>query len=110
MRADLGRDRGADLTIVITIQLTLGITARVIFGLAVVENQRVLIFMLRFSAVFLDSLVSPVCSLSQYAGTSSAAAKLYEIENEIWSLARTLKKGSERDKVSPGFGRMPAGR
>lgn len=48
--------------------------------------------------------------ISDYAGTSSAAAKLNEIEGTIRSLALTPHKASRRDEIAPGLRAIPAGR
>lgn len=48
--------------------------------------------------------------ISDYAGASSAAAKINEIEQTIRSLALTPHKGSRRDEIAPGLRAIPAGR
>ena len=48
--------------------------------------------------------------ISDYAGASSAAAKINEIEQTIRGLALTPHKGSRRDEIAPGLRAIPAGR
>lgn len=48
--------------------------------------------------------------LSDYAGSSVAAAKLAEIERAILGLAMMPHKGSIRDEIAPGIRAIPAGR
>lgn len=48
--------------------------------------------------------------ISDYAGASSAAVKMNEIEATIRSLALTPHKGSRRNEIAPGLRAIPAGR
>ena len=69
-----------------------------------------MIYSIRFHPLVSEDLDWIAEWISDYAGASSAAAKLDEIEATIRSLALTPHKGSRRDEIAPGIRAIPAGR
>lgn len=69
-----------------------------------------MIYRIRFHPSVAGDLDWIVEWISDYAGTSSAAAKLDEIEKTIRSFALIPHKGSRRDEIAPGLRAIPAGR
>ena len=69
-----------------------------------------MIYSIRFHPLVSEDLDWIAEWISDYAGTSSAASKLDEIEATIRSLARTPHKGTMRDEIAPGLRAIPAGR
>jgi plasmid stabilization system protein ParE len=67
-------------------------------------------YRIRFHPSVADDLDRIAEWISDYAGTSSAASKLDEIELTIRSLALTPHKGSRRDEIAQGLRAIPAGR
>lgn len=67
-------------------------------------------YRIRFHPSVADDLDWIAEWIADYAGTSSAVAKLDEIEQTIRSLALTPHKGSKRDEIAPGLRAIPAGR
>jgi plasmid stabilization system protein ParE len=67
-------------------------------------------YRIRFHPLVADDLDWIASWIVDYAGASSAAAKLDEIEHTIQSLAMTPHKGSRRDEIAPGLRAIPAGR
>lgn len=67
-------------------------------------------YRIRFHPSVADDLDWIAEWISDYAGASTAAAKLDEIEAAIRSLALTPHKGSKRDEISQGLRAIPAGR
>lgn len=67
-------------------------------------------YRIRFHPSVADDLDWIAEWISDYAGASSAATKLDEIEATIRSLALTPHKGSKRDEIAPGLRAIPAGR
>ncbi|MFC3061051.1 type II toxin-antitoxin system RelE/ParE family toxin [Paenirhodobacter populi] len=69
-----------------------------------------MIYRIRFHPSVADDLDWIAEWIFDYAGATSVAAKLDEIEATIRSLARTPNKGSRRDEISSGLRAIPAGR
>ncbi|OWJ76642.1 type II toxin-antitoxin system RelE/ParE family toxin [Haematobacter genomosp. 1] len=69
-----------------------------------------MIYRIRFHPSVADDLDWISEWISDYAGVSSAATKLDEIEAMIRSLALTPHKGSRRNEIAPGLRAIPAGR
>ncbi|ARC37711.1 type II toxin-antitoxin system RelE/ParE family toxin [Paracoccus yeei] len=67
-------------------------------------------YRIRFHPLVADDLDWIAGWISDYAGASSAAVKINEIEQTIRSLALTPHKGSMRDEIAPGLRAIPAGR
>ncbi|MFC3088022.1 type II toxin-antitoxin system RelE/ParE family toxin [Tabrizicola soli] len=67
-------------------------------------------YRIRFHPSVADDLEWITGWISDYAGSSVAAAKLAEIETTILGLAATPHKGSTRDEIAPGLRAIPAGR
>ena len=56
------------------------------------------------------SVADDIDWIADYAGASSAAAQLDEVEQMIRNRARNPHKGSRRDEIVPGLRVIPAGR
>lgn len=67
-------------------------------------------YRIRFHPLVADDLDWIAAWISDYAGASSAEAKLDEIERTINSLASTPHKGSLREEIAPGLRAISAGR
>jgi len=67
-------------------------------------------YRIRFHPLVADDLDWIAEWISDYAGASSATAKLDEIEATIRGLALTPHKVSRRDEIVPGLRAIPAGR
>lgn len=67
-------------------------------------------YRIRFHTSVADDLDWIAEWISDYAGVSSAAAKLDETEATIRSLTLTPHKGGRRDEIAKGLRAIPAGR
>ena len=67
-------------------------------------------YRIRFHPSVADDLDWIAECISDYAGASSAAAKLDEIEHTIRDLVLTPHKGSRRNEIALGLRPIPAGR
>jgi toxin ParE1/3/4 len=67
-------------------------------------------YRIRFHPLVARDLDAIATAIIDYAGASSAAGKLAEIEAAIATLETTPHKGSLRNEIAPGLRAIPAGR